>query len=457
MNNTDNDFRAGIVRATATGKRILIKLKKDENDIRFIRSLGNARWDGTAFCWIVAEYKGKVEKINRYFGDRIRWEDSPMKEQAQTAASVPTESETLIIVKYGNGRIRLIFPYDTEMVALIRKQPYYNWDGEIRAWTLPHTEKILEKFRQACVSRGWKFKYSEEIRKVTAKPAINPDDPASVRLVPQVYLEKLTIMRYTQSTVRVYTECFREFINYYRDKKLEEITQSDINSFQRYLVDERGVSTSYQNQFINSIKFYYEKVMGGKRTTYYIERPRKERFLPEVLSEQEVTSIIGCITNLKHKCLIMTAYSAGLRVGELLNLRIHDIDSDRMFIRVNQGKGRKDRVTLLSKKLLELLRQYYREYRPKEFLFEGVAGGRYSQRSTQMILKAACRKAGIKKHVTMHTLRHSFATHLLENNTDIRYIQELLGHSNPKTTQIYTHITTKGFGQLTSPLDNLEI
>ena len=153
----------------------------------------------------------------------------------------------------------------------------------------------------------------------------------------------------------------------------------------------------------------------------------------------------------------MTTYSAGLRVGELLNLRLSDIDSKRMLIKVCQGKGRRDRVTLLSQRLLDLLRQYYRQYVPKDFLFEGVTGGKYSERSVQMVLKEACRKAAIRKHVTMHTLRHSFATHLLENNTDLRYIQELLGHSSPKTTQIYTHITTRGLDQLKSPLDNLNL
>jgi site-specific recombinase XerD len=208
---------------------------------------------------------------------------------------------------------------------------------------------------------------------------------------------------------------------------------------------------------INSIKFYYEKVLKGKRETYYIERPRREKFLPTVLSEEEVRSIINSIDNLKHKCLIMTSYSAGLRVGELLGLKPEDIDSKRMLITIRQGKGRKDRVTLLSVRVLELLREYYKEYHPQDFLFQGVAGGKYSERSVQNILKEACRKAGIKKHVTMHTLRHSFATHLLEHNTDLRYIQELLGHTNPKTTQIYTHITTKGLDQLRSPLDNLEL
>jgi site-specific recombinase XerD len=264
-------------------------------------------------------------------------------------------------------------------------------------------------------------------------------------------------LRYSRNTVHVYTDCFTEFINYYASKELEEITQADILAYLRYLIEERCVSTSYQNQAINSIKFYYEKIAGRNRETFFIDRPRKEKFLPSVLSEAEVKRIIDSIHNLKHKCLIMTAYSAGLRVSELLDLKVTDIDSTRMLIRVFQGKGRRDRVTLLSTKLLEMLREYYREYRPKDYLFEGVTGGRYSERSIQNVLKRACRDARVFKHCTMHTLRHSFATHLLEHNTDIRYIQELLGHANAKTTQIYTHITTRGLDQLKSPLDNLDL
>lgn len=251
--------------------------------------------------------------------------------------------------------------------------------------------------------------------------------------------------------------CFAEFLNFFSDRDPDDLTHDDIRAYQRYLVEERNVSTSYQNQAINSIKFYYEKVKGGKRETYYIERPRREKFLPEVLSEQEVVAIVNHTENIKNKCILLTAYSAGLRVGELLNLRISDIDSQRMLIRVFQGEGRKNRVTLLSQKLLGLLRTYYKEYKPKEYLYEGATGGKYSDRSAQMILKNACKRAGICKRVTMHKLRHSFATHLLENNTDLRYIQELLGHSSPKTTQIYTHITTKGLDQLKSPLDHLDL
>jgi len=255
----------------------------------------------------------------------------------------------------------------------------------------------------------------------------------------------------------VYTDLFEEFINYFPDKEIHEITEEEVVIFLRYLVNVRKISTSYQNQSINAIKFYYERVLGGQRKVYLIERPREENYLPEVLSTKEISKILISIDNLKHKAIIMTIYSSGFRIGEAINLKIKDIDSERMQIRIEQGKGKKDRYTILSSKNLDLLRKYFLEYKPKKWLFEGMSGGKYSRKSIQIILKKAALKAGILKRITVHTLRHSFATHLLESGTDIRYIQSLLGHSNTKTTEIYTHITKKGLDKIKSPLDDLDI
>jgi integrase/recombinase XerD len=198
-------------------------------------------------------------------------------------------------------------------------------------------------------------------------------------------------------------------------------------------------------------------VLQRSQVTYHINRPRREKSLPEVLGEDEVRNILSGIDNLKHKCILMTIYSRGLRLSEVVGLRISDIDSRRMMIFIKGAKGNKDRYTILSRELLKWLREYYKKEKPATWLFEGVTGGQYSMRSVQNIMKEAVIRAGIKKHATVHTLRHSFATHMLENGTDLRYIQNLLGHNSSKTTEIYTHITTKGMEQLTSPFDRLGI
>jgi len=333
--------------------------------------------------------------------------------------------------------------------------PFYQWDKEQGWWTVAHTEAILEQLKEFCFRRGWGYECLERMKEAGKKLRPRPEEIENYREVPAEYIDKLVVMRYSENTVRTYKDCFTEFMNYFNKRDINDLGKEEIQQYLIYLIEERKVSTSYQNQAINAIKFYYEKVLCGRRQVYYIERPRTEKILPTVLSEQEVKSIIENIQNLKHRCMIMTCYSAGLRVSELLNLKPLDIDSKRMLIKVRGGKGKKDRITLLSKKVLELLRTYYIAYKPKEYLFEGQMGGRYSERSIQQVLHRATRKAGIGKQVTMHTLRHSFATHLLENGTDLRYIQSLLGHTSPKTTQIYTHITTRGFDQIKNPLDNL--
>lgn len=225
----------------------------------------------------------------------------------------------------------------------------------------------------------------------------------------------------------------------------------------KYLLATKKVASSTQNQAINAIKFYYEKVRMGERKVYALERPLKETKLPKVLSEDEVIAILKALGNLKHKTMIWLIYAAGLRRSELVGLKIKDIDSKRMVINIKGAKGKKDRITMLSDRILNLLRKYFAEYRPKVWLFEGAPGQPYSASSLQKVFMAALRKSGVRKEATLHTLRHSFATHLLETGTDLRYIQALLGHNSSKTTEIYTHVTTRGMEKIKSPLDNLDL
>ncbi len=205
------------------------------------------------------------------------------------------------------------------------------------------------------------------------------------------------------------------------------------------------------------LKLYYGAVLGRPLDELAVTSPRRKKSLPVVLSEQEVTLLLSQITNLKHKAMMFCIYSAGLRRSELLNLTSSDIDSQRNCIVIRDAKGNKDRITLLSTACLTLLREYYRVYRPTSYLFEGAEGGQYSSTSLRKIFQRALVKSGIQKKATLHSLRHSFATHLLERGTDLRYIQALLGHSSSKTTEIYTHITTRGFENISSPLDVLDI
>ncbi len=275
---------------------------------------------------------------------------------------------------------------------------------------------------------------------------------SSYRRCPEEYLLKLELKKYADNTVKTYVTHFEKFINSYTNIDLISLDENDIRKYLQKLIQEKR-SNSYLNQAINSIKFYYEVVLKMPNRFYSIERPRKEQSLPKVLSKNEILTIINCTNNSKHRAIVSLLYSAGLRRSELLNLKIEDIDSERMVIRIDKAKGNKDRYTLLSKSILKDLRIYYKEWKPIKYLFEGARKEQYSPESVANIVRYASTKAGIKKRVTPHMLRHSFATHLLENGTDLRYIQVLLGHNSSKTTEIYTQVAIKCFTDIINPLD----
>jgi site-specific recombinase XerD len=277
---------------------------------------------------------------------------------------------------------------------------------------------------------------------------------------PLAYLEKMQLLHYSRNTMRSYHALLLRFLNTFRPEGLPAIDQFTPDQVNRYhlALQQRGVSFSYINQSINAIKFYYGKVLNRLEMDLTgVNRPAKEKKLPKVLSKQEVAAILRAPSNIKHRCLLLLLYSGGLRISEVINLKLSDVQSQRNLLLVRGAKGRKDRTTLLSCKLLEELRQYFLIYKPKLWLFEGQEGGPYSVDSIRKVFRQALKKAGLKREATPHTLRHSFATHLLEQGTDLRYIQALLGHTSSKTTEIYTHVTQHGLEKIISPLDGMDV
>ena len=280
--------------------------------------------------------------------------------------------------------------------------------------------------------------------------------PTNYRACPETYLQKLELKQYALNTAKTYIHLFEVFINYYKNKDLNSINENDIRAYMQLLVQQQK-SHSYLNQMINSIKFYYEVVMEMPNRFYSIERPLKRETLPKVISLEEVQLIINNTNNIKHRCIVSLLYSAGLRRNELLNLKFEDIDSSRMVITVRHGKGNKDRLTILSPSVLVDLRKYYKEWKPKTYLFESPKGEKYSPASIIKIIKRAAKKGHIYKNITPHMLRHSFATHLLENGTDLRYIQVLLGHNSTRTTEIYTRVAINNIKAIKSPIEMLNL
>jgi integrase/recombinase XerD len=267
--------------------------------------------------------------------------------------------------------------------------------------------------------------------------------------------EKMILKGYSRTSRNTYIAQFKLFLQFHKAVPPAELNQEQVRDYILHLREKRKLSKSSQNQAINAIKFYYEKVLAQDRKIYALDRPMRDRSLPIVMSEEEVWRILNVEQNPKHRLMLMMIYSAGLRRSELLNLRRGDIDVDRGIIFVKGGKGKKDRQTILAKSVLPLIENYLRATTTNYWFFEGEKGKAYSASSLQSIFRRAVRKAGIEKEVHLHTLRHSFATHLLEAGTSTRYIQELLGHDSPITTEIYTRVTRVALEKIKSPLDRI--
>jgi integrase/recombinase XerD len=356
------------------------------------------------------------------------------------------------------NQIALFFNYDRHLIDIARGIDGMRWSQSNKCWYIKNTPENLKKIFEAYKGVAWingnEF-FNNQSKRETDHRKIKELIKNSKKSIPAEYMGLLKRRRYSENTIRTYKHYFSGFINHFTGLELNELGEDHIRKYQDYLVNVKKVPISTQNQAINSIKFYFEHVLGGERKTYYVERPRKEKKLPEVLSEREIGSMIAHVDNIKHKTIIVVLYSSGIRGGELINLRKQDLHYDKDIIFVRGGKGRKDRTTILAKSAREIIDKYMQDYKPNYWLFEGPGRKQYSLTSVNSLLKHAAQKAGIMMNVSSHVLRHSFATHLLEQGVDLRYIQTLLGHATSKTTEIYTHVSNRSLANIESPLDRI--
>lgn len=266
----------------------------------------------------------------------------------------------------------------------------------------------------------------------------------------------LNSKRYRPNTIKTYKEALLSFLKFWSHKKISEIDANDLVVYNNEYIIRKNLSVSFQSQIVNAIKLYFGTQTNRALDIAQIHRPKKVKRNPNVLSKAEVKKILNAPINIKHKTMLTICYACGLRCGEVLNIKLENVDSNRMVLYIKDAKGGKDRMVPISIKLIEELRGYFIKYRPTTYLFEGIEKGeKYDKRSFQSVLKQAVARAGIHKKVTLHWLRHSYATHLLDAGTDLRFIQELLGHSSSRTTEIYTHVSTRELKNIVSPFDTL--
>ncbi|MEM6265329.1 MAG: site-specific integrase [Bacteroidota bacterium] len=327
-------------------------------------------------------------------------------------------------------------------------KPGHHWLVPDQTTSLQHLQKLFGDPKDSSFQQSFSKKPAESL------PGISEiHETAILKLV-----EQLMLNRYSHATVKSYRSCFRDFLRYpaHQDLNPQDISKEHIRQYMLTCIREKKWSESTQNQAINAIKFYYERVLGHDKQLYDL-RPKVGAQLPEVLSEEEVKRLISAVKNLKHRCILMLIYSTGLRLSESVNVRLDDLLVDRRQIFIKGGKGKKDRYVILSDKLLGVIMKYRDLYKPGYWLFEGIHGERYSSRSVQQIMRKAVKRSQVNPYATVHTLRHSFATHMLERGTDLRYIQHLLGHGSIKTTERYLHVRKEAEGKLRSPLEDMDL
>ena len=352
--------------------------------------------------------------------------------------------------------VKAAFAYDRELISIVKLQKGARWSQTLQSWYFFKKKFQLNSFYQAL--KGKVYVDYSQLNTNTPKASQKRTTPKTAKKaisLPIAYKEQLILKRYSQNTTKTYSSCFLKFMVFFENKSIDLLTKKEIKTFLLYLIQERKVSSSTQNQYINAIKFYYEKVLKQSKIDIAIERPRKQNHLPKIISELEVLQLLRTTQNLKHKAITSLLYAAGLRISEVINLTESNLDFINHTILIEQSKGFKDRVSILGMATAVVLKKYLKIYQPKNYLFEGQFGGKYSPRSINKFLKQNAKKAGISANISAHMLRHSFATHLLDNGTDIRFIQELLGHNSTKTTQRYTHVSQRKLKQIESPIDRI--
>ncbi|WP_235299599.1 tyrosine-type recombinase/integrase [Portibacter marinus] len=448
-----------------SGNNFYVRIAYSPKESIFIKNLNGSYWSKEHKNWVIKATLENLEALqDRYhkfsLGQFQKIKELLLKKKNPQALEIfqsPEYPKQLLIRLIGYG-------IDFEYIKQIKSRQY---DPEHKRWIIDFDQNILDRLIAHYASRRVRIinRVNSGIPSDYKKSSLSTGERKrrlihkygnALKPLIQKYVDRMILEKYGWRTIISYTGKFAKFKTYYMGCDLDELTAGDVNAFLVKLVNE-DVSESLHNMYLSAIKFYYEQV--AYRADFKIERlsrPRKGRYLPTILSVNEVDRMFRTLSNMKHLAICYTIYSGGLRLSEILNLRVQDIIWDRNQVLVKSGKGNKDRYTLLGLSLKAILRLYFDEYKPIYWLFEGMDKKTpYSESSVQNIVRRSARSAGIARRVTPHTLRHCFATHLLDKGTDVRYIQELLGHKDIKTTLVYTHVTTRSMEKIKSPLDEL--
>ncbi len=436
--------------------RIKLIFEKNEQIFNDLRTLPDLQWSQSQDCWHICDIKSHINYLNKTFSGKYLFLEHTESHSSLSKGIQSRNANDIIYYQEvcEEDRIYLKFVYNEDLIALVKTLDGHYWHKSIKLWSIKGGHYNLKIFRRVLLKNNYR-PISSTIYQPVERPGYIHNDQS--RNVPVKVINNMILKNYSHHTITAYGSLISRFLKHWDNDQVENLSTDQINEYIHELVTDNNYSRSFQNQMINAIKLYYKVMFGRLSEDIEAPRPKKEKKLPIVLSTEEVSSIINVISNKKQRTMIMLIYATAIRLSEAIHIKLTDIDADRKLIFIWGGKGNKDRIVPLSDKLYDNLRWYISIYKPEEYLFEGIHGSHYSARSVQQVLKRALVKAGIRKNASVHSLRHSCATHMLESGTDLRLVQEILGHRSIKTTEIYTHISTRNILNVKSPLDNLDI
>ena len=449
--------------------RIRLRFKFDPETLTEIKKLKHIRWNPDHKCWHIPDMDHPTTSLRKALQSkyRIYYQQYP---SIGIKAKFPVYYQEVI----SEDRIYIKCEFNVEVIDLIKTLDHPFWHQGEKIWSISGGEKNRRGFINSLKVIGYRPLASniyikdkewenekglnDELKnrnsRIYTKPAVKESHKP---VLPSKLLNYMALKNYSQRTIRIYSDHIVKFLGCWKDCEIGNLPIDRISDFIHTRMIHANYSRSYQNQMINAIKLYYRVIENRNLDPMILPRPKKDKKLPIVLSRSEIRSIIRCTINIKHRTIITLIYATGIRLGEVVNMLVKDVDFKRKLIYIRAGKGKKDRIVPLPEILVKQLKEYMNYYQPGKYLFTGWNNNQYSPRSVQKLLKKALLRVGIKKHASVHSLRHSFATHALEDGIDIRLIQEILGHSNIRTTEIYTHISNASILSIQSPIDKLDL
>jgi len=457
----------GLKNITWQDNHFFIKIDYTESDVDFLKGLYGCYWNAKQQLWVCkGSTKNQISLQQRYgYWDEATYQSLKVKTEGYSARA----RVVIKAIPKDFSKVEVIIKHASKAVALMKTIPLREYNAEKKSWTIPRDKDLVDRLVKLCevssyavrVQLSWeakspiaKSRNGEKWLKVVLN-GVPPDHLSIMQDYAKVFIRE----NYSYATMKMYCSCLRRYL--YALSDITTINDRSRADIEQYLNDiaVKKVSPQELNRHISALKFYYEKVADWSQLRLtQLKRPKLPKNLPYILSIGEVKLLLAQVKNPKHKCMMFLAYGCGLRAGEVLGLRVTDIMADRNQIFIRGGKGKKDRVVMMPKSILPILQQYMCEHRPDHWLFPGAKREMpYSPSSLRNVFKAAIKRAGLDNRHKLHNLRHSFATHLMESGTQQRLIQQLLGHANSKTTEIYTHIARGSTTQVESPLDKLDL